>query len=234
MELIQLAVSGAITGSSYALLAVGFGLILQVTGRFHLAFSVSYALAGFLAAQVTASSGAPWFVALIVGALAAALVGVLIENFIYWPLAPRAGNFALRDNEMVRVSVRAPVNAAAWVAYNGSTQPLVNTGGNTFSTDVAARNMRTPPRLIIARGPDTVRLNLARIGAVDSLAGRWVQLGDPAGAFDQQRLVRHGLTILVAVGYNPYRRFRAGRADYILVAAAAVLALALVGWALLG
>jgi hypothetical protein len=42
------------------------------------------------------------------------------------------------------------------------------------------------------------------------------------------------LTILTAVGFNPYRRFRAKPADYVLVAAAVLVALALVLWALLG
>jgi hypothetical protein len=41
-------------------------------------------------------------------------------------------------------------------------------------------------------------------------------------------------TILTAVGYNPYRRFRAKPADYVLVVAAVAIALALVLWALVG
>jgi hypothetical protein len=41
-------------------------------------------------------------------------------------------------------------------------------------------------------------------------------------------------TILTAVGFNPYRRFKARPTDYALVVAAVALALALVGWALLG
>jgi hypothetical protein len=40
--------------------------------------------------------------------------------------------------------------------------------------------------------------------------------------------------ILMAVGFNPYRRFRARPADYALVAAAIVIAVALVAWAFLG
>jgi hypothetical protein len=41
-------------------------------------------------------------------------------------------------------------------------------------------------------------------------------------------------TILSAVGFNPYRKFRARPADYALVVAAAVVALALVLWGVLG
>jgi hypothetical protein len=36
------------------------------------------------------------------------------------------------------------------------------------------------------------------------------------------------------VGYNPYRKFRAKPADYVLVAAALLIAILLVAWALLG
>ena len=57
---------------------------------------------------------------------------------------------------------------------------------------------------------------------------------DPVGAFDQQRLEAHARTILRRVGFNPYRRFRARPADYVLVVAAVVIALALVVWAFLG
>jgi len=41
-------------------------------------------------------------------------------------------------------------------------------------------------------------------------------------------------TILIDVGYNPYRKFRAKPSDYVLVAFAVVVALALVAWAFLG
>jgi hypothetical protein len=41
-------------------------------------------------------------------------------------------------------------------------------------------------------------------------------------------------TILTAVGFNPYRKFKARPADYALVVAAILLALALVLWGILG
>src|SRR4051812_8374906 len=44
--------------------------------------------------------------------------------------SPRGTGPTLRDDEPVRVSVRAPANASAWVVANGATRPLVNTGGN--------------------------------------------------------------------------------------------------------
>jgi hypothetical protein len=41
-------------------------------------------------------------------------------------------------------------------------------------------------------------------------------------------------TILTAVGYNPYRKFKARPSDYVLVAVALLVALAALGWAFLG
>jgi hypothetical protein len=41
-------------------------------------------------------------------------------------------------------------------------------------------------------------------------------------------------TILTAVGYNPYRRFRAKPVDYVLVVVAVAVALGLVAWAAFG
>ena len=77
------------------------------------------------------------------------------------------------------------------------------------------------------------------------LAGRSsVIVTDAAGAVDPQALVRQGScrrrnlpsprTILKVVGFNPYRRFRARTGDYVMVAAAIALAVALVIWAVFG
>ncbi|MGA9276950.1 hypothetical protein [Ilumatobacter sp.] len=41
-------------------------------------------------------------------------------------------------------------------------------------------------------------------------------------------------TILMNVGFNPYRKFRARPSDYLLVAVAVIVAIALVAWAFLG
>jgi hypothetical protein len=41
-------------------------------------------------------------------------------------------------------------------------------------------------------------------------------------------------TILIDVGYNPYRKFSAKPGDYALVVAAVLIALAGLAWAILG
>ena len=96
-------------------------------------------------------------------------------------VSPRGGSMTLRENEPVRVSVRAPVNATAWVAVSGVgvTFPLINTAANTFATDVPAGQLRNGGTLYVARGGDTVRLALTRPGIRDaSSPPQFVMLGD--------------------------------------------------------
>lgn len=91
----QLLVNGVITGTAYGLLGVAFGMILGVTGRFHFAFAFTYALSAYVAVLVGEAAGMPFWLAIIMGALAGAVLGVLIELLVYRPLAARSGAHAL-------------------------------------------------------------------------------------------------------------------------------------------
>ena len=99
-------------------------------------------------------------------------------------VSPRGGSMTLRENEPVRVSVRAPVNATAWVAVSGTTFPLVNTTGNTFATDIPAGQLRAGGVLHVARAPDTVRLALMKPSVRDVASTQFVMLGDPIAQSD--------------------------------------------------
>ena len=103
--------------------------------------------------------------------------------------APRAAGITLRDDEPVRVSVRGPANANAWVVANGTTRPLVNTGGNNFATDVSAGALKSGGTLYVARSPDTVRFTLSRIATVDPRSPTLVSLGDPAAQTDSDATI---------------------------------------------
>ena len=92
---LQVTVNGLINGSTYALLGVAFNLIIGVTGRFHVAFAMTYALAAFVAAWLGMFFGVPFWIALVVGALAAAIVGGFIDRFIYWPILLKTGEIGL-------------------------------------------------------------------------------------------------------------------------------------------
>jgi branched-chain amino acid transport system permease protein len=87
---LQLLVNGIFNGTAYALIGVGFSIILSVSGRFHIAFAMTYTLAAYVAAWVGLSFGFPFWLALLTGALAAAIAGALMERLIYLPLSLRA------------------------------------------------------------------------------------------------------------------------------------------------
>lgn len=92
----QLTANGIFRGSAYGLLGVGFALILGVTGRFHFAYSFTYAFAAYMAFTLRfRGPQLPFWIASILGVLLTAVLGVLIERFIYRPLARRAGATAL-------------------------------------------------------------------------------------------------------------------------------------------
>jgi N-acetylmuramoyl-L-alanine amidase len=91
-------------------------------------------------------------------------------------VTPRGGTLALRDNEPVRVSVRAAPNAAAWVVENGRGHPLVAVGANLLATELPARELRVPATLFVARDRDTVHFALARIAPVDTEPARYATL----------------------------------------------------------
>lgn len=94
-QTVQLSVNGLINGSQYGLLGVSFALIISTTGRFHLAYVVSYVLTAYAASSAAEGWGFPFPLAVILGLAVGGLVGVLIERFIYRPIAQRAGGSAL-------------------------------------------------------------------------------------------------------------------------------------------
>ncbi|HEY4131922.1 MAG TPA: N-acetylmuramoyl-L-alanine amidase, partial [Gemmatimonadaceae bacterium] len=102
-------------------------------------------------------------------------------------VSPRGATLSFRDDEPIRVSLRAPLNAKAWVVADGYIDPLVNTSGNAFATDVPAGQMRNGGILYVMRGADTVHLNLSRVPAPDTT--RFVMLGDASSQADTDAYV---------------------------------------------
>jgi N-acetylmuramoyl-L-alanine amidase len=93
-------------------------------------------------------------------------------------VSPRGASLTLRDDEPVRVSVRAPENATAWVMANGKRFSLVNVGGESFATDVPAGDLRGTATMYVARGSDTVHLTLSKVAAAPTTTPLWVTLGE--------------------------------------------------------
>lgn len=82
----QLLVSGVVIGSSYALIAVSFGIIYSTTRVFHFAHSIVYAVTAYTAVVAVDNLGLPLLPAALVGLLAAVVFGLLIETVFYRPM----------------------------------------------------------------------------------------------------------------------------------------------------
>jgi branched-chain amino acid transport system permease protein len=137
----QLAVAGAINGSFYALLGVGFGLILGVTGRFHYAFALVFTFAAYVTSVMESAAGLPAPAAVIAGLVASAVLGVGVERLIYRPLAMFSGPLSLLTVFISSLGITiAGVNliTLAWSAGSRSLRlvPVVplQAGDVTFTT----------------------------------------------------------------------------------------------------
>ena len=109
-----------------------------------------------------------------------------------------AGRPRVRPDEMVRVSVRAPLNASVWLQLDSARTPMFTTQvvganvsrlargqstlltdvvvpstedvGGVFLAEIAALKLNAKSRVIIGRGADTVRLVIAPPSLVDPFA----------------------------------------------------------------
>ncbi len=119
-----------------------------------------------------------------------------------------AGSLALRDDELVRVAVRAPANArVTWLGDSGATLPLVamsalppqfasgaaaprySSDSTAWATAVPARRLRTGTSIVVTRDADTVRLPLPAVAA-PMPNGTWAMLGaDTSAVNDTDRVI---------------------------------------------
>lgn len=87
--LMQLIVSGVLRGAVYALIAASFWLIYSTTKTFHLAHSVTYAVAGYATYVGGALLGLPLWVSGLIAIVVAAAFGIVLEIVVYRPLRSR-------------------------------------------------------------------------------------------------------------------------------------------------
>jgi branched-chain amino acid transport system permease protein len=89
---LQLLANGLVSGSLYALVAVGFGLILGTTRTFHFAHGVVYTAGAYVAFLASATLGLPLAAAAVAGIVGAAALGLAIEAVVYQPLRVRGAS----------------------------------------------------------------------------------------------------------------------------------------------
>ena len=85
----QLLLNGLISGSIYALVALGFSVIYRTVKFFHFAHGVVYAAGAYIAYSLIISLGLNPIVSFCLAVALAGVVGVLIDQLVYRPLRKR-------------------------------------------------------------------------------------------------------------------------------------------------
>lgn len=85
----QLLINGIISGSIYALVALGFTIIYRTVKFFHFAHGVVYAAGAFLAYTLIISLGVNPIISFFLATILAGVIGVLIDRLVYKPLRKR-------------------------------------------------------------------------------------------------------------------------------------------------
>jgi N-acetylmuramoyl-L-alanine amidase len=88
-----------------------------------------------------------------------------------------AGRLALRPDERVRVSIRAPANArVALHTGDGTTHQLAHANGVLWLAEVPARDLTHGGTVVVHRNGDSVDVKIASVTLVDAAAPRYVDL----------------------------------------------------------
>lgn len=85
----QLIINGLISGSVYALVALGFTVIYRTVKFFHFAHGVVYAAGAYIAYTFAISLGVNPIISFFLAAILAGVIGVLIDRLVYKPLRKR-------------------------------------------------------------------------------------------------------------------------------------------------
>ena len=88
-----------------------------------------------------------------------------------------AGAIGLRGEVRVRVSLRAPANAAVVLRLaDGASVPMTHGAGVTWSAEVSARELAHAGTIAVSRGRDSVLVQTAAVQQMDALPRRFVSL----------------------------------------------------------
>ena len=86
----QVVVNGLYLGAQYALIALGLTLIFALMNVLNFAHGQLYVLGGFVTYTIYGQLGLPYVVALLATAVSLAIVGALIEKFLFRPVIKRS------------------------------------------------------------------------------------------------------------------------------------------------
>ena len=163
----QFTVNGIVTGSMYALVAVGFGMIIHIAHRFHFAYGAIYALSAFLAAQIQTSFRWSFVPALIVATLCGVVIAVAAETVVYAPLAARVGH---RERALFPVFVASLGISTAIEAVINIVWP------NPITTQIGVSAVKLGPVNLTSLDVESVVVTWVAVLLVAGVI-RWTRLG---------------------------------------------------------
>lgn len=85
----QLLINGIITGSIYAIVALGFAIVYNTTHIFHIAYAALYMAAPYFVYLFYKTIGWALFPSILMAVLIIMLISVIIEHLVYKPLIKR-------------------------------------------------------------------------------------------------------------------------------------------------
>ncbi|MEM3980993.1 MAG: branched-chain amino acid ABC transporter permease [Ignisphaera sp.] len=91
LTLIQLFISGIVNGAIYALMALGFALILECTGLFNFAHGAFYIIGGYVTYYFTEVFGINPLISMIIAVFFVAAIGFIIEKSVILQIRLRGG-----------------------------------------------------------------------------------------------------------------------------------------------
>lgn len=86
----QIVVNGLYLGAQYALIALGLTLIFSLMNVLNFAHGQMYVLGGFVTYTVVSQFGLPFVVGLLASAVMLAVIGALVERFLFRPVIRRS------------------------------------------------------------------------------------------------------------------------------------------------
>jgi branched-chain amino acid transport system permease protein len=113
--LLQLVVSGVVTGGIYALIAIGFVVVYKATGVINFATGELMMLGAFFAWTAMTAARLPFAAALLVAALASAAVGAAVERVVLRPLLGQRAISVI----MVTIGLSSVFRGLAQIVWSG-------------------------------------------------------------------------------------------------------------------
>lgn len=121
---IQLLINGIITGSIYAIAALGFALVYNTTRIFHIAYGVLYVFAPYMLLTFFIKLQLPLIPAILIAILITVFLSILIELAVYRPLVKKKSSLNVAMISSIGVMI-VIINLIA-LFYGNETKVLNN------------------------------------------------------------------------------------------------------------